>query len=467
MILTQQRIFFVSLFVISLIVLSVTSQPQTFAEKTTQKQYTHANDITIHVVFSFRAAIEESDNFQVYRQISGFDHNSESPSFELAGVVDFDRSYLYEAADTTYKRGLHTNQHQYGQFDVDVYLNQKDNTLRHFKYVDCGVVNYKVDTLFDKEDGWNSNHGFAIIDKFVFECSGYKPINPLFGVNYADLFHNEDVSVNTEPDAIIEPYETAESTKTIQNVTIRIDLPFDDVQYGVDTPFPFKKLDENTFSIESDYDLNNSQITITGKLDESLHLGKQQSIPLEDIIKIKTTAITSDGKTISPSYSIHLLDDAQVVLAPNTHMIKPQQVMLVFPNDWETMTEKYRLVNLNLDNKPIDGRSLNFYADTDHFITIIYEKFVKVTVHDGIGTGIYKPGDIVVVSAPDKPKISFLVVEKFDYWIGTDESSVFIINAEKDIEITAVYKDDYTGLLIVVILIIGVAIITILKKRSN
>lgn len=145
----------------------------------TEKQYTKANDVSIHTVFSFREKIEESDGFQAYTQVSGFDRSSGPPIFKLEGVMDSDRAYLYKAVDTIFQRGVSNTQHDYGQFDVDVYLHKDDIPLRHFKYVDCSVNDYKITTLFDKEEGWTSNKGFATIDEFVFECSGYKPINPL------------------------------------------------------------------------------------------------------------------------------------------------------------------------------------------------------------------------------------------------------------------------------------------------
>jgi hypothetical protein len=115
----------------------------------------------------------------VFKQVSGFDRKSESPTFKLEGIIDYNRAYLYEAADVTFQRGSSDTQHNYGQFNVDVYLQQGNLTLRHFQYEDCGITNYKVDTLFDKEEGWTTSKGFATIDIFEFECSGYKPNNPL------------------------------------------------------------------------------------------------------------------------------------------------------------------------------------------------------------------------------------------------------------------------------------------------
>ncbi len=159
--------------------LGVTLQ-QISAEETDEKQYARANDITIHTEFIFRDAVEKSDGFQIYEQVSGFDQTSDSPVFKLIGAVDYDRTYLYEAADMTFQRGVINTQHDYGQFDADVYLQKEGVTFRHFEYFDCSISEYRVVTLFDKEEGWFTSKGFATVDEFEFECNGYKPNNPLF-----------------------------------------------------------------------------------------------------------------------------------------------------------------------------------------------------------------------------------------------------------------------------------------------
>ena len=189
----QKKLILASVLIVSLVTLSVLVQPQIFAEETEEKQYTKANNVAIHTVFEFRGGIEESDGFQVFKQMSGFDRESESPTFKLEGVIDFDRAYLYEADDMTFNRGIHDSQHQYGLFEVDVYLHKDGQTLRHFKYTDCSVNDYKVVTLFDKEEGWTTSKGFATIDEFEFECSGFKPNNPLI-----DLMKTNGYHANTE-----------------------------------------------------------------------------------------------------------------------------------------------------------------------------------------------------------------------------------------------------------------------------
>jgi len=193
MITIQKKIVLALVLTISLVTLSGIAQPEIFAEETDEKQYTKANDVAIHTVFSFREGVEESDGFQVYKQMSGFDRDSESPAFKLEGVMDFGRAYLYEAVDMAFYRGISNIQHNFGQFDVDVYLHKEGTTLRHFKYTDCSVSDYKVITLFDKEEGWTTSKGFATIDEFEFECSGYKPNNPLF-----DLMKTNGYTSNQE-----------------------------------------------------------------------------------------------------------------------------------------------------------------------------------------------------------------------------------------------------------------------------
>ena len=158
----------------------IASQQQISAEETEEKQYVTGNDVKIYTEFTFRDAVEQSNGFQIYHQVSGFDRVNDSAAFTLSGVVDYDRAYLYEAADMTFVRGITNTQHDYGQFDVVVHLQKDDISFRSFEYTDCSITDYKVDTMFDKEEGWTTSKGFTTIDEFEFECNGYDPINPLF-----------------------------------------------------------------------------------------------------------------------------------------------------------------------------------------------------------------------------------------------------------------------------------------------
>lgn len=169
--------------------LGIASQQQISAEESDERQYVTGNDVKIYTEFTFRDAVEQSNGFQIYHQVSGFDRINDSAAFMLSGAVDYDRVYLYKAADMTSIRGVTNIQHNYGQFDVDVHLQKDGISFRSFEYTDCSIVDYKVDTLFDKEEGWTTSKGFTTVDEFEFECNGYSPINPLFdsmGSNVVD-----------------------------------------------------------------------------------------------------------------------------------------------------------------------------------------------------------------------------------------------------------------------------------------
>ena len=174
----QNKTILTSILVISLAILVGITQPLAFAEESHESQYTQANQVEIYTEFSFREAVEKSYGFQVYNQISGFGGESH-PSFKLEGHVSADKLYLYEAVDSTHSVGSNTFS-KYGQFDVDIYLQQGESVLRHFNYVDCRVIDYQVTTLFDKEEGWNTSKGFAVIDEFTFECAGFHPYSPMY-----------------------------------------------------------------------------------------------------------------------------------------------------------------------------------------------------------------------------------------------------------------------------------------------
>ena len=194
MTMTKKNFVFASLLTVSLVALLGVTQQQISAEETDEKQYVRGNDVTIHAEFEFRDAVEKSDGFQIYEQVSGFDRVSDSAVFSLVGAVNHDRVYLYEAADMTYQRGVANTQHDYGQFDADVYLQKDGITFRHFEYSDCSITDYTVDTLFDKEEGWTTSKGFTTVDEFEFECNGYKPHNPLSDSMNADSYNGNTES---------------------------------------------------------------------------------------------------------------------------------------------------------------------------------------------------------------------------------------------------------------------------------
>lgn len=152
-------------------------QIKVYTAEEKEDPYPAANDVKIHTVMTFKQGVEESDGFQVFIQNKGFNEERETPQFQLIGVVDADKRLLYNTADYTFERGLSDQNHEYSNFDVDVYL-RNGIPLRTFHYSDCRVTDYKVFTDYDKEEGWFGK-GFATLDSFAFTCNGYQPENIL------------------------------------------------------------------------------------------------------------------------------------------------------------------------------------------------------------------------------------------------------------------------------------------------
>lgn len=99
-----------------------------------------------------------------------------TPSFTLEKIVG-GTPMLYEATDQAQKYQLNAGmEFPYKFFDVEVLVASGGDVIRSFSYKDCKVTNYSLVTLKDNEEGYTGK-GFAIVDQFSFECSGYTPLN--------------------------------------------------------------------------------------------------------------------------------------------------------------------------------------------------------------------------------------------------------------------------------------------------
>jgi len=191
----QKKAILTSIIIASFVILVVTaSETQVIAEENDDTPYTFTNDVEILVVFTGQKGTLETDGFQIFKQISGYDKNNETPTFKLEGAVNGKHPMLYEAADWTYEKQGVTGNSGYDQFDVDVILHKDGYAFRQFSYTFCSLDYYAVDTLFDKEEGWNTSKGFTILDEFTFSCNGYKPGNPTFELQKANGYSLGSVS---------------------------------------------------------------------------------------------------------------------------------------------------------------------------------------------------------------------------------------------------------------------------------
>jgi len=147
--------------------------PTTFAEPL-ESEINSVNNISLRVIFHFRAGDEEVTTFKVFNQLGGYDETT-SPKFKLQGIIDGSKQLLHEATDAIYHDPSARN--QYGEFDVDIYLSDEVATNIHFSYQKCDIEDYFVETLYDKEETYNGKTKFAYEEHFEIECSGYHPLH--------------------------------------------------------------------------------------------------------------------------------------------------------------------------------------------------------------------------------------------------------------------------------------------------
>jgi hypothetical protein len=157
----------------SFLLIYTLSTTTSFAELP-KSEINSVNDISLRVVFHFRAGDEEITTFKVFNQLGGYDETT-SPKFELQGIIDGNKQLLHEAIDALYHDSSGKN--QYSEFDVDVYLLDKNATNVNFNYQKCDIEDYFMETLFDKEETYNEKTKFVHIENFEIECSGYHPIH--------------------------------------------------------------------------------------------------------------------------------------------------------------------------------------------------------------------------------------------------------------------------------------------------
>ncbi len=148
------------------------------AEEDEDKGYTFGENVSITAYFKFKQG-DEMAQFQVFEQTSGWER-AEAYGIELQKIVGDNTPLLHQHADNSYKyrnSPVEKSSNQ-NEFDVDIILSNEGELKRVFAYQDCFVDASFVETLFDKEEGWNTSKGFSVIDVFEIDCKRYTPHNP-------------------------------------------------------------------------------------------------------------------------------------------------------------------------------------------------------------------------------------------------------------------------------------------------
>jgi len=165
-----------------------------------------AEDVHSYATFAFNDGIEKID-FPVFKMNSGFEEKStQRPSFYLEGIAT-SHTLLDNAISKA--RSVSGNPTIYNDdFEVTVDFANDSKLLRTLVYSDCRIDDYKIDTLFDKEEGYTGKSGFAIVEGITVSCAGLKT------KNYSGDETAQNNIVNTNP------YKMGGFTQAIATITL-------------------------------------------------------------------------------------------------------------------------------------------------------------------------------------------------------------------------------------------------------
>jgi hypothetical protein len=174
---------------ITLVTFAIHSQPtETIAAENPQgnKAYVFAEGVSPQATFMFREATVTYD-FQIFSTTNNLLNTvnngvarGTSPEFTLIRIVG-DTPYLHKAVDQTFEYGGRAAviDYPYKLFDVSVDMMEAGQSLRTFKYGDCSLTNYKINTRTDNEEGYTTGGktGFAVTEEYYFSCNGLTQIS--------------------------------------------------------------------------------------------------------------------------------------------------------------------------------------------------------------------------------------------------------------------------------------------------
>ncbi|MCV0373640.1 MAG: hypothetical protein K5793_08830 [Nitrosarchaeum sp.] len=142
--------------------------------QTTPHEFPTGNGPRAVATFTYMNGVETID-FPMF--IQGDVLVKSNPTFTLQGMVG-ETPMLYKRADDNLKMTSATGTNPVLElFHVDINLMLGEESVRGFKYTDCRVVDYEVKTVRNGEENYFKT--FPLTNTFEFECTGYKPYDPV------------------------------------------------------------------------------------------------------------------------------------------------------------------------------------------------------------------------------------------------------------------------------------------------
>ena len=267
-----------------------------------------------------------------------------------------------------------------------------------------------------------------------------------------------DVSVVTEAGAASAPIEAFEN-----EMGLRLRLSGTEFRVGellvleasgqegasfeLDTALPFERDGPGRFLVAIDRE-GPSLLSVTAEREGYAPASASASVSGRLAHALEISAADSRGNPLRPEFSVRA-DGVRSAVAPHSEELPPGPVSVEFPLEHREAGRGYALSGVSADGIPAGPGAVDLHLSGDASVEATYERRVLVTVEGGTGSGTYGEGETVRVSAPDRPVLWFLVREVFERWEGLEASSAeAVFEASEDLHARAVYREDWTYLLL-------------------
>ena len=242
-----------------------------------------------------------------------------------------------------------------------------------------------------------------------------------------------------------------------------------DASYELITNYPFKQTDSDTFVVTFDKEDESSTITVLATRDGFNSVSISEIVNVQKIFAIDARITSLDGKRLTMPFDVTIGDEHILATSPYYTEFEPIQVTIKFPEQSTVNNQGYAFEKIRINGMDSYNSIIETFPAQDIMVTAVYAAEILISVNDGEGSGVYRHGDIVRISAPDRDRLSFLIRDVFDHWEGIDASSSRAeFTADTDRNITAVYREDYTYLMgAVIVPLLGASFIAIFKNTAG
>ena len=232
---------------------------------------------------------------------------------------------------------------------------------------------------------------------------------------------------------------------------LRLNSDVEDYQVFVDSPIPYKKIDETTYLILPNTEGHHT-ITFTAMKHGYAPSRNSFSVFAEKFVNLAIKATASDGAELNVGQVIIIGNLTKSIVTPHQEEVRPQFLQTSFPADFVVGSKGYQLESVTFEDQKItDGKISNIFLNKNTEITASYQRMVKIDVENAQGSGFYPYGQTVVLSVAPKDRFFFLIRDVFDHWEGLEYTSDHIaFAATHDVKAKAVLREDYTILSLII-----------------